>query len=756
MKGEEFVGALPANVIWSEQSDAFFFKWKESDKGIKPFFEYSLELNAITETDPMDEMLRIPSVGDYNEDRKLKVYARSGDIFLHDPSTNQTLRITQTNQREDNPQFVMNEEFIVYEKESNLYLWSMESGTTRQISDFKKGKEDKDKMDEMQKWLERDQLAMFDVLTERKLKSDNRKERQKLLNSDKPKTIYTGEKSVSSLSLSPDGKYIYYQLYEDAKSENTDNLDYVTESGYAKLLKAREKVGSSQDNEELWVYQIEKDTMLQFDANDIPGIYDKPEYLKNYEPKALETPYDKPRNILIHGPDFSEDGQAIVEIRSQDNKDRWFMLCDPANGSWEMLERQHDDAWIGGPGITGWNMSPGNKGWMPDGEHYWFHSEESGYSHLYSVNISSGKKKALTKGKFEIHEAFLSRDESHFYIVSNEADPGERHLYKMDLDGKEKIQITKTEGRHDVSISPDEKWIVSRYSSFNQPWELYLMENTPGAEMTRLTESTTTDFNSYTWRKPELLYFKASDGEQVRARLYQPEENSKNGAAVIFVHGAGYLQNAHKWWSNYYREYMFHNLLADLGYTVMDIDYRGSKGYGRDWRTGIYRHMGGKDLSDQVDGAGYLVREYGIDPDRIGIYGGSYGGFITLMALFNNAETFACGAALRSVTDWAHYNHPYTSNILNTPATDSIAYRKSSPIYHAEGLEDPLVMLHGVVDTNVQFQDVVRLSQRLIELGKTNWDLAVFPVEGHGFQEASSWADEYRRILELFEENLRD
>lgn len=128
---------------------------------------------------------------------------------------------------------------------------------------------------------------------------------------------------------------------------------------------------------------------------------------------------------------------------------------------------------------------------------------------------------------------------------------------------------------------------------------------------------------------------------------------------------------------------------------------------------------------------------------------------MTLMAMFTAPGTFNSGAALRSVTDWAHYNHGYTSNILNTPAEDSIAYAKSSPIYHAEGLEGNLLMLHGMVDTNVHFQDVVRLSQRLIELEKENWELAVFPMENHGFVEASSWADEYRRIFDLFQKNLR-
>ena len=309
-------------------------------------------------------------------------------------------------------------------------------------------------------------------------------------------------------------------------------------------------------------------------------------------------------------------------------------------------------------------------------------------------------------------------------------------------------------GNNEVMLSPDEKHLAILHSYSNSPTELYLQKNKVEAEPIKLTNGQSEEFQAYDWRDPEIIRFQASDGAMVPARIYEPNPEKKNGAAVIFVHGAGYLQNAHKWWSSYFREYMFHNLLADLGYTVLDIDYRASAGYGRDWRTGIYRHMGGKDLSDQVDGAKHLVSNYGIDADRIGIYGGSYGGFITLMALFNHPDVFESGAALRSVTDWAHYNHGYTSNILNTPEEDPIAYRRSSPIYFAEGLEGHLLIAHGMVDVNVHFQDVVRLSQRLIELGKDNWEMAVYPVEDHGFVEPSSWTDEYKRILKLFNSTL--
>jgi dipeptidyl aminopeptidase/acylaminoacyl peptidase len=244
----------------------------------------------------------------------------------------------------------------------------------------------------------------------------------------------------------------------------------------------------------------------------------------------------------------------------------------------------------------------------------------------------------------------------------------------------------------------------------------------------------------------------------VPARIYRPSDMGAkpNGAAVIFVHGAGYLHNVHNYWSDYYREYMFNHFLAASGYTVLDIDYRGSAGYGRDWRTAIYEWMGGKDMSDQVDGAHWLVSHEGVDPRRIGMYGGSYGGFMTEMSMFTAGETFRAGAALRSVTDWAHYNHGYTSDILNLPQNDSAAYKRSSPIYFAQNLrpDQYLLILHGMVDTNVHFSDDVRLVQRLIELGKENWEFQPYPVESHGFVEPTSWTDEYRRIFELFERTI--
>jgi dipeptidyl aminopeptidase/acylaminoacyl peptidase len=188
---------------------------------------------------------------------------------------------------------------------------------------------------------------------------------------------------------------------------------------------------------------------------------------------------------------------------------------------------------------------------------------------------------------------------------------------------------------------------------------------------------------------------------------------------------------------------------------VMNLDYRGSRGYGRDFRTGIYRQMGETEIKSALAAVEVLVKQYNVDRSRIGIYGASYGGFFTLMALFKHPGVFAAGAAHAPVTDWAHYNHGYTTRILNNPFDDSQAYEQSSPIYFAEGLKDHLLITHGVQDDNVHFQDSVRLAQRLMELRKDNWDLIPYPVEPHGFQQDYSRLDELRRRVKLFDRVLK-
>jgi len=443
--------------------------------------------------------------------------------------------------------------------------------------------------------------------------------------------------------------------------------------------------------------------------------------------------------------------RGLFFASSDDNKTRYLQVVDPA-AKLSTLEVLKDTAWVGGPcGVCG--------GWYgPGANRVWYISEADGFSHLYTSAADGSGKQQLTKGRWEVRDVALSPDARWFYLQTSEVSPFEQHLYRMPAAGGAMEKITTKSGRHNTVVSPDGQLVADVYSYVNRPPDLFLLRDRPGAEMSQLTVSPSAEWLSFPWIVPEIVMIPASDGVQVPAHIYRPSDMKlraePNGAAVIFVHGAGYLHNVGNFWSEYPREYMFNQFLASKGYTVLDLDYRGSDGYGRDWRTAIYRHMGGRDLQDQVDASRYLAQTVHVDPKRIGIYGGSYGGFITLMALFTESTHFGAGAALRSVTDWAHYNQGYTSSILNLPQNDTLAYRQSSPIYFAEGLQDPLLMAHGMSDTNVNFQDIVRLTERLIELGKTRWELAAYPVEDHAFVRPASWADEYRRIFELFERYL--
>ncbi|MCW5911632.1 MAG: prolyl oligopeptidase family serine peptidase [Cyclobacteriaceae bacterium] len=765
MRDPKWIGVAPSNLNWSDDSRQLYFNWNPEGNPGDSLYSITLTNRTPQKVQPATRRALPAFAGAYNKAFTRKVYEKNGDLFLLDISAGKITQITNTVDRESGAGFSLDERKIIFTANNNLFSWEIATGAFAQLTDFKRGaKRPEPKAAEQEKWLKKDQLDYFEVLKQRSEKRKTAEKNRKADQPKRPKEIYLDDKNITAIQLSPDGNFVTYQLIKSSNAKNTIVPNYVTESGFTEDIPARSKVGGTQNTSELFVYDIQRDTVVSIKTDELPGILDVPEYLptgqagkKDYPAKPGKDNKEKkpePRAVSFSGLVWSADGKnnALV-LRSQDNKDRWIVSLDVTTGKLKLIDRQHDDAWIGGPGMGGGFFGGASIGWLADNKSLWFQSEESGYSHLYVADVTTGKKQALTSGKYEVQSVTLSRDKKFFYLITNEVHPGEKHFYKLPVAGGKAEKLTTLTGAHEVDLSPDEKWIAYRYSYSNKPWELYIQENKTGAKPQQITSSLSAEFKSYNWREPEVTTFKARDGADVYTRLYKPEK--PNGAAVIFVHGAGYLQNAHKWWSSYFREYMFHNLLADKGYTVLDLDYRASAGYGRDWRTGIYRFMGGKDLTDNVDGAKWLAEKHGVDPKRIGVYGGSYGGFITLMGMFTTPDVFAAGAALRPVTDWAQYNHGYTANILNTPVADSIAYAKSSPYYHAEGLKGHLLICHGMVDVNVHFQDAVKLVQRLIELGKDNWELAVYPMEDHGFVEPSSWTDEYKRILKLFDENLK-
>ena len=755
MRDPDWIGHSPSGLQWSPDGSKLAFNWNpgsaESDS-VYFISKLALQPQKASKSD-RDSWVSEGAV-EYNQKRTAYVYTRRGDVFYHDVKSGKTRRITETVDFESGAEFSFNGSAVVFRQGQDLFAWDIAEGTTKQLTRMSSAA-DRDrgsKESEQEKWLKNDQLTYFEVLRTRNEKEKKSREARESENPPALRTIPLNGQVLQNLSISPDGRFVSYSLFKAATGvKNTIVPDYVTESGFTTDIPARSKVGAPQGSYTFFVYDRQLDTIYSLKPDSIPGIRDLPDYLKDY-PKQLEERKKKNemRSVRWLGPNWSPSGKyAVLDIRSLDNKDRWLMSWDSSNHTLSLVSRQRDEAWISGPGIFG------SWGWIDENQ-FWYQSEETGYSHIYIYDFRTGSSRALTSGKYEIQSAQLSLDKKNFYVRANREHPGEQHFYRLRISDGNMEKITSMVGSNQVSLSPDEKYIAYLYSSPTHPWELYWQENKAGAKPTQITQAAMSDeFKSYKWREPEIVEIPARDGAMIYARIYRPQKQHPSRPAVFFTHGAGYLQNAHKWWSSYFREFMFNNMLADQGYVVIDIDYRGSAGYGRDWRTGIYRHMGGKDLSDHVDAIAYLVKNYNVNAGNIGIYGGSYGGFISLMALFTEPNAFKSGAALRPVTDWAQYNHGYTSNILNEPFTDSLAYRRSSPLYFAESLKGNLLICHGMVDVNVHYQDAVKLAQRLIELGKDNWELASYPMEDHGFVEPSSWTDEYKRIFKLFERTLK-
>ncbi len=744
MRAQEHVGQAPSQVRWTDDSAWVYFRWRP---GGLPWddeastYRVRADGTGLEQLDyrEAEEAAPLIASGDLSADRRWRVSTVSGDLYLVDRQTMQTRRLTQTQDSEGQPRFSTDGQSVIFRRGSNLFRIGVESGALEQLTFISTGPAPRDEPEaEGQKgFLEQQQLELFEHIRREAERRERAEERRDAAAADRPATVHLERNErVQGLTPTRDGMYVLLQAVTPAQ-EATGTIvpDWVTDDGYTRDLDVRTKVGDTQSSSRVGLLAAATGEITWIDV--APDDHDA-----EHAPRVFNS-------------GWNDDGTtAFVFAVSFDDKDRWLWSVDAATGERTLLDHLHDDAWVAGPCFASC------VGFVPGTDRVWFVSEESGYAHLYAVDADGSGKRALTSGEWEVLSVTIPEQRTHFLLRTNEGSPFNEHMTRSEFDGSGRTPLTNGDGRFVATPSPDGSRLAIVHDTANRPPELFLADAANAMDMARVTDSPTDEWESFPWIKPEIIRFAAEDGTMVPARIYRPSDMGAeaNGAGVIFVHGAGYLHNVHNFWSSYYREYQFNQFLAAAGYTVLDIDYRGSAGYGAAWRTGIYRWMGGKDLSDQVDGARWMVANEGVDAGRIGLYGGSYGGFITLMGLFTAPDTFKSGAALRSVTDWAHYNHGYTSRILNLPQEDEDAYERSSPIYFAENFRPSqhLVMLHGMVDTNVHFSDVVRLAQRLIELGKENWELAVYPVENHGFVEPTSWTDEYRRIFELFERTLRE
>jgi dipeptidyl aminopeptidase/acylaminoacyl peptidase len=725
MRGVALIGRSPSNLQWSADGSELYFSWGKADGTQNPRtseFRVGKDGAGLAEAGERKPIDRLPR--NYDRFGNLDVYSRGGSLYVLDEGTSLEKRIASTPQPKNSPLFLQGGKSIAFKMDDNYYRFNLATGETVQLTNFQPIRPESPvaALPPSQKVLSSEESSLFKYFGGGRgggFRRFSRRSRGGPVGSVEAGTSIEIPAGFSLLDtdLSSSGKSVVARFFAPPVGDRpTEVPNYITRSGYTETIPSYEKVGDKKGKEKLEVVDLDSGDSIE-----------------------LKLPREGSAQEVRWSPDGSK---FVCWASSDDHKDRWLESYDTATGSFSQIFDEHSAEWVGGPGS-------GTLGWLPDGKRVYFQSEKTGFSQLYTIAPDGSGLNAVTSGPFEVFSTTLDAKNQRFVFESSEGSPFQRHVDSVSFDGGNRTRLAELSADEESTfqVAPDGKTVAVVRSTSNRPPELFI-----GSK--QITVTPTPEWLQGPWTIPPIVMIKARDGVSVPAHIYKPKSWKRGGPAVIFVHGAGYLQNVYEGWSYYYREYMFHHLLTSLGYIVLDMDYRGSAGYGADWRTAIYRHMGGKDLDDNVDGARWLVANQHVAADRIGIYGGSYGGFLTLMAMFIQPGVFAAGAALRPVSDWANYNDGYTSEILNDPQDDPVAYRQSSPINFVGGLRGSLLICHGVVDTNVHFQDSVRLTEKLIELGKEDWEIAPYPVEDHSFVHPESWTDEYRRILKLFETKI--
>ena len=751
MAHPDWIGTPVENAWWSGDSQQVLFRQKLNDSPVRGVYAYDRRTGNTVRVEGSAWSAMDEAAQDIDKSRQRLLFIRQGDVFLRNLANTSLTQITKSPETEADARFSADGSRVFFRRGNDWYAWQ-NSGLVEPVL-LLKADADPGKSAEPSAATAHE-LRLIATLARQKaereaLKADA-EARKAADTSTAIVATYLGKTvDISSSSLSPDGRYALVITTEKGANEGQTGKmpKYVTESGFEEFEETRTRVGRNMPlPQKLWLVDVRTQTVRALDFSVLPGITADP--LSDLRKAQKLEPLSGNRAVRMeYGSRWSADGsQVAIMIRSIDNKDRWLAGVDFAKAQLTVRHRLTDPGWIN------WNFN--EFGFLPDNR-FWYLSEQTGYSHLY---VAEGKKAlALSAGRFEASNVQWNAAGTQAYFLCNRQWPGDYEVCRVNADGSDLREITALDGVEDFSLSPDSQHLAVRYSGSYLPIQLALVDAADGK--TRIVTDTRTDaFKARQWIQPKYVQVPSKHGAGVIwAKLYTPENFTpgKKYPIAMFVHGAGYLQNVSARYPNYFREQMFHNLLVQQGYVVLDMDYRASEGYGRDWRTAIYRQMGHPELEDYLDGVDYMVQNYQGDKANVGIYGGSYGGFMSFMALFRAPEVFKAGAALRPVTDWTTYNHEYTANILNTPDVDPEAYKKSSPIEYVENLKGALLISHGMMDDNVFYQDSVRLSQRLIEMKKGNWTMASYPLERHGYVQPESWYDQYRRIYELFEANLK-
>jgi dipeptidyl-peptidase 4 len=465
--------------------------------------------------------------------------------------------------------------------------------------------------------------------------------------------------------------------------------------------------------------------------------------LSGGEPRVMDTGSET--NIYLPRVNWLPDSHHLaIQRLNRDQNVLDLLLADAASGKTSTLLTEKDPYWI--------NVND-DLHFLKDGKRFLWASERTGYRHLYVYGIEGKQIAQITKGDWEVsHVDGVDEAKGIVYFTSPEKTPIERHFYRVNLDGSGFTRLTKEDGTHIVTLSPASNFYVDMYSNALTPprQDLYRADGTKAAT---INENKVEELAQYHLSPVEFFTIKARDGVSLNCSLIKPPnfDPSKKYPVIVYTYGGPHAQVVVNAWTG--ANFLWHHLMAQKGYVIFALDNRGSTGRGHVFEEAIHYKFGGPELSDQRDGAAWLQQQPWVDANRIGIWGWSYGGHMTLHAMFEAPDIYKVGFAGGPVTDWRFYDTIYTERYMGLPQQHEAEYKQSSPVDHVEGFKGKLLIAQGTGDDNVHYSNTLSLINDLIAQGKYVEVIAA-PGRGHGASDPPARKIIVGRATQFFLDNL--
>jgi dipeptidyl-peptidase 4 len=604
------------------------------------------------------------------------------------------------------------------------------------------------------------------------------------------KPVVSSEQEIEDAKFSPDGKWISFSRDSNIFAVNlaSGETKTLTTGGSEEVLKGKldwvypEELDTrtaywwSPDSSKIAYYEMDERPVTRYPIMDMSSPTGGTEYTRypqageanpvvrvgvvavdagtNSETRWMDTGANT--DAYLARVDWLPDSRRIAIQRLNRGQNQLDLLfCDASTGAAKTVLTETDKYWL--------NISD-DLYFFSDNRRFLWSSERTGYRHFYVYDDSGKPPMQLTSGEWGIsdlggfgpgamnHPA-VDEKRGYVYFTSNKDNVLETQLYRVSLNDKSLTRITKEAGSNTSRISPDLSSFINSYSNAATPTrqDLYRMD---GTRVAAINDGSVPELEQYKLTPQEFVEVTADDGTKLHASIIKPLnfDPSKKYPVLINVYGGPHVQLVRNAWGSL--GYLMHEVLAAKGYIVFTLDNRGSWGRGHAFETPIYHQLGKIELQDQLAGVKYLKALGYVDSSRIGITGGSYGGYMTLEALFNAPDVFRAGISDAPVTDWKLYDTIYTERYMGRPQDNADGYKNSSPVNQAGHLKGKLMLVHGTGDDNVHFANSVEVLNALIDSGLYPDQLMVFPGRGHGISDAAARVLMYRRIMEFTLNNL--